>query len=304
VKYELANLYNNLNTNYYCPVIKYISDGETKYIKLNKKFMLNHTYSEISKLIINTDALKGSNRYNLPYRDFIQYKWRISKSEILTVNFYDNGYSTIYFDDDKNIPIDEKLFNYLELVPNTIKQFKKIINAKQLKLPNISSIFNENAERMNYSKLLNGNIILNAKIDITKMQTTEENKVANGKLDIQLFISRIRKYFRQLHHFALPKNLLSANSIKLFYKQVNQFYSEKSIANFINASVDEDKQERKLTDKIINQASFLFYSTEKEIKKIYETLIFAIYDNLYFSILLKYQFNVFSICLRPNLQII
>jgi len=272
VKYELANLYNNLNTNYYCPVIKYISDGEVKYIKLNKKFMLNHNISDISKLLINTDVLKGSNKYNLPYRDFIQYKWRISKSEILTVNFYDNGYSTIYFDDDKNIAIDEKLLTYLELVPNTIKQFKKIINAKQLKLPNISNVFNENAERINYTKLLNSNIILNTNIDITKIQTLEETKLANGKLNVQLLISRIRKYLRQFHHFALPKNLLATNSIKLFYKQVNQFYSERSIANFINASINEDNPNKKITDKIINQASFLFYSTEKEIKTIYENL--------------------------------
>lgn len=271
-QYELANLYNNLNTNYYCPVIKYISDGEVKYIKLNKKFMLNHTYSEISKLTMNTDILKGGNRYNLPYRDFIQYKWRISKSEILTVNFYDNGYSTIYFDDNKNIPIDEKLFNYLELVPNTIKQFKKIINAKQLKLPNIFNVFNENADKINYSKLLNSNIILNTKLDIKKIQTPEEISASNGKLNVQLFISRVRKYFRLLHHFALPKNVLSTNSIKLFYKQVNQFYSEKSIANFINATINENNQENKLTDKIINQTSFLFYSTEKEIKKIYDNL--------------------------------
>lgn len=272
VKYELANLYNNLNTNYYCPVIKYISNGEVKYIKLNKKFMLNHTYSEISKLIINTDVLKGSNRYNLPYNDFIQYKWRISKSEILTVNFYENGYNIIYFDDNKNIPIDTKLFNYLELVPNTIKQFKKIINAKHLKLPNISNVFNEHADKINYSKLLNSNIIINCMLDIKKIQTSDETINANGKLNVQLFISRIRKYFQRIHHFALPKNVLSINSIKLFYKQVNQFYCERNIANFINASINEDRQEHKLTDKIIKQVGFLFYSTEKQIKKIFDNL--------------------------------
>jgi hypothetical protein len=224
-------------------------------------------------LIINTDVLKGGNRYNLPFRDFIQYKWRISKSEILTVNFYDNGYSTIYFDDDKNIAIDDKLLTYLDLVPNTINQFKKIINAKYLKLPNITNVFNENAERINYSKLLNGNIILNAKIDIDTVQTPQEKKVANGKLNVPLFISRIRKYFRQFHHFALPKNVAATNTIKLFYKQVSQFYNKLSIANFLAASIDENEQKmRVLPDKIMKQASFLFYTTEKEIKKIYENL--------------------------------
>ena len=271
-KYEIANLFNNLNTNYYYPVIKYISDGEVKYIKLNKKFLINHSFSEISKLTMNTDVLKGGNRYNLNYKDFIQYKWRISKSEILTINFYDNGYSTIYFDDDKSIPLDEDLFTYLKLVPDTIKQFKKIINAKHLKLPHISSVFNENAEKINYSKLLNGNIILNTIVDIKKIQTADEIKMAKDKLNIPLFISRVRKYFKKLHHFALPKNVLANNSIKLFYKQVNQFYSEKSIANFINASLDEEKQDRKLSDKIINQVMFLFNCTEDKIKKIYENL--------------------------------
>jgi hypothetical protein len=175
--------------------------------------MLNHTFSDISKLTINTDVLRGGNRYNLPYRDFIQYKWRISKSEILTVNFYDNGYSTAYFDDDKNIPINKNLFTNLELVSNTIKQFKKIINAKQLKLPNISNVFNENAEKMNYSKLLNSNIILITQVDIKKIQSADETLKANGKLDVSLLISRIRKYFRLLHHFALPKNVVASNTV-------------------------------------------------------------------------------------------
>ena len=101
------------------------------------------------------------------------------------------------------------------------KQFKKIMNTKQLKLPNISNIFTEHADKINYSKLLNSNIVLNASIDIKNLQTAQETKQNNGKLDVSLFISRIRKYIKRFHHFILPKNVMSSNIIKLFYKQVN-----------------------------------------------------------------------------------
>ena len=297
-KYTLANLYNNLATDYYRPVIKYISDGEVKYIKLNKKFMLNHSYLETNKLIINTDTIFRSNKFIQPGMDFIQYKWRISKTEILTVNFYENGYSTIYFDNDNNINLDKKLFTYLQLVSVTIKTFKKIINARNLKLPNISNIFNENAETINYSKLLSGNIIINTHLDTEKLQTKEEAKYElerklkddkgkddkgkddKGKdgssiasIDVRLLISRIRKYMNMFHHFIVLKTI-TTNTIKFFYKQVNNFYSDISIATFLKNSFksDEERQDKNIIAEVIKKASYIFYTTETAIKKILENL--------------------------------
>jgi hypothetical protein len=52
---------------------------------------------EINNLIIN----KYTSKYNQANDDFIQFKWRISKSIILTIDFYKNGYTIVYFDDDK-----------------------------------------------------------------------------------------------------------------------------------------------------------------------------------------------------------
>jgi hypothetical protein len=278
-KYELANLYNNLNTNYWCPVIKYISNGEPKYIKLNKQFMLNHSYLETNRLIINTDILKGTSKFTLPNMDFIQYKWRISKTEILTVNFYENGYSTVYFDDDNNLKIGKTLFQYLKLVGVTIKTFKKIINAKNLKLPNISNVFNENAETVNYSKLLRGNITIHGKLDIAKLQTKEESQRNPVVLDVKLLINRMRRYFHLFHHFVVSRSI-TTNTLKFFYKQVNNFYCDRSIANFLHSSLpntdgngyENFKNDKKLIDKLINNANYIFYKPEEQIRTILDNL--------------------------------
>ncbi len=237
IKYDLKNIYNNISTNYYRPIIKYISNDEVKYIKLNKNFLLKHTYLEINKLLVNTEFLKNSNKYNVS-GDYIQHKWRISKNIILTINFYSNGYTIVYFDDNHNLRIGDTLLQYLNLVPITIKKIKKIINAKKLILPNITNVFNEYSDSINYSTLLNGNIIMHAKLDLDKLQTKDENTKHKGKLDIKLLLTRIKKYFSTCHQFIVNTHINSStNSLKIFYKQVNKFYSDENITNFLGVSV-------------------------------------------------------------------
>ena len=274
ITYDLKNLYNNLSTTYYIPVIKYVSSDEVKYIKLNKNFLLNHTYLEINKLLINTEFLKNSTKYNVP-GDYIQHKWRISKNIILTINFYSNGYTIVYFDDDNNLRISDTLMQYLKLVPKTIKYIKKIINAKKLIEPNISNVFNEYSESINYSTLLNGNIIMNAHLDIDKLQTIDENKKNHGKLDVKLLLTRIKKYFSACHQFIVSTNInAGTTALKIFYKQVNKFYSDENIVNFLGVSVKRmgDKPNKVFLDNLFKNCQKLFLITEDKVKKIYENL--------------------------------
>ena len=111
IRYNLENLYNNINTIYLLPVIKYFHNGEFKYIKINKKFLQNHDYLEINKLLIASNSIKAYNKFLIPDLDYLQFKWRLSKTIIISVNFYENGYSTIFFDDMENLKIGSTLLN-------------------------------------------------------------------------------------------------------------------------------------------------------------------------------------------------
>ena len=297
VKYELKNLYNNLTTNYYQPVIKYVSNDEVKYIKINKGFLQNHTYQELNQIIIS----RHNNKYkNENIKEYIQFKWRMSKSIIITIDFYENGYTVAYFDDEDKIPIGKELLEYMNAVQSTIKYIKKIINAKHLKLPNVSNLFNENSNYINYSTLVNGNVTVNGKFDMKKLQTKEEFKEhdkktdgkLDGKLDVKLLINRIRKHITSFHHFVLNPNI-SNDSINIIYKQVNKFYSNASILQFINSRLQnkQTKPDKKEIDDLFKLCKRIFFIDDIRLKELYdnrdshvlktnETLLYGIQINI------------------------
>ena len=278
VKYNLENLYNNINTLYFLPVIKYFKDDEFKYIKINKKFLQNHDYQEINKLLIGANNLKGYNKFYVPGLNFLQFKWRLSNSIIISVNFYENGYSTIFFDGVKDLKIGSILMGYLKIVTENIKYIKKKINARQLILPNINNVFNEFSDRINYSFLLNGTIIINGQLNISKLIINPDNSIKPGKnkFKLELLIEKFRKYVARFHQFILTPST-TPNTIKLFYKQVNNFYSLENLENFmynhIKSITDKgEKLDKRLEEKFIKTCKSIFMVDEKYLMKIYENI--------------------------------
>ena len=273
MKYDLKNLYNNLITTYYRPIIKYFTNGEFQLIKINKQFLQNHTYQEINKLLIGSSVLKNTSKYYVEGLDYIQYKWRISKDIILTINFYENGYSRIFFDDNNNFKIGPKLLQYLNLSINTIKGIKKIINASNILIPNLNNIFNENTNILRNSNLINGNIIINAKLDITKLQTADEIKKNAKKLDVKLFLARLKKYCNTIHQFKVNNKKIITDSMKIFYTNVDNFYSDESLKHFIKASILEAKKiDDKSLENLVNICSEIFLLDKDYIRKIYKSI--------------------------------
>jgi len=276
VKYNLENLYNNINTLYFLPVIKYFKDDEFKYIKINKKFLQNHDYQEINKLLIGANNLKGFNKFAVPGLNFLQFKWRLSNSIIISVNFYENGYSTIFFDGVEDLKIGSTLIGYLKIVTETIKYIKKKINTKQLILPNINNVFNEFSDRINYSSLLNGTIIITGQLNISKLiidpgNTTNPSK---NKFNLDLLIEQFRKYTGGFHQFILSPTT-TPNTIKLFYKQVNNFYSLESLENFMyfyikNIKDKGEKLDKRREERFLKICKSIFLVDEKYLMKIYE----------------------------------
>ena len=173
----------------------------------------NHNYQEINKLLVGPTVIKNSSKYYVYGLDYIQYKWRISKDIILTINFYENGYTRIFFDNNNNFKIDYRLLQYLTLSSKTIKGIKKIINATNLAEPNLNNIFNDNISIVTTTNLINGNIYISSKIDIKKVQTFDELKKNNNKLDVKLFLERLKKYSNIIHQFKINNKKIDRKSV-------------------------------------------------------------------------------------------
>jgi hypothetical protein len=204
---------------------------------------------------------------------FVPFIWAtffgVMPGTLITIYFYENGYIITHFNTNNiKIKIDSTLNGYFEYLTHTIKQIKKIINIKHLKLPNLSILLNESSKMINYSNLLQGKIVVNGKIDIMSYQTDIENKVNNGKLNNKLFIERIRKHITSFHQFRIHKQILD-NLVTIYYKQVNNFYSELSIIKFINSKTDNKKLTDKELENLFTYCEKLFFTDNKKIKKLY-----------------------------------
>ena len=217
-----------------------------------------------------------------------------NNSIIITINFYNNGYIISHFDTNEiKLNIDSKLNGYFEYLKNTIKEIKKIINIKYLKLPNLSILLNETSKMINYSTLMNGTIIVNGRFDILKYQTDVETKKNNGKLNNKLFIERLRKHMTSFHQF-ISRNQPLDNVITIYYKQVNHFYSDLSIIKYLNYKLEHKSMSEKELEHLFVSCEKIFFIDTKKIKKLYnqkENYILNKNDKLLNSIEIKLKFD-------------
>ena len=121
---------------------------------------------------------------------------------------------------------------------------------------------------INYSNLLKGNIIVNCKIDVLKLQTNSENKKYNNKLNNKLFIERIRKKLSAFHQFRRTPQLLD-NIITVYYTQVNNFYNDLSIIKFLTHQLQKKKLNEKEIEQLLLSCEHLFFIDTKKINKLY-----------------------------------
>jgi len=203
---------------------------------------------------------KQGSRYKQTNTEYLQFRWRIRKNIILTIDFHKNGYMIIYFDDDKKISISKDLVKDLNLVNITIKKIKKIINARKLELSNIPSIFNETRKKINNTTLLDSNIIINGKLDIKQLNSSNKSQI-----DTLSLLDKIKMKLSRYHQF-IVKKVQSSNSLTLFYKQVNNFYSVESILHYMSSIVKKKenvKMTKKDVDELINVCKKVFIIDER-----------------------------------------
>lgn len=218
---NLDIIYNNFNTNKYLPVIKYYIKNEPSNFKLNKEFIQKHDYSEIDSLLRNKLHPKIKN---LLSNNYLQFKWRIEKGFLLTINLYDTGYIVSFFDNEKYMDINKYIIPYSRLIRATVKKIKDMVTLKIIPMPNIESVFHDTAGKIYYSNIITSNLQ-------TEFKHGYVLKI--DKHSQQYYIGLIKRIIRDSYIQFIVSDSTN-NTLKLLYKQVNNFYNPDNINQFIH----------------------------------------------------------------------
>ena len=305
-EYMLENIFNSFNTSYYLPVIKLYKNGEVAHIKIFKSFLQKHSWNELTYLTGNSSKSKLSYLYNTGAKSYIQFKWRISSNIILVLDFDENGYVRVFFNDDNYMNISTELLPYLELVKTTIKEIKQITNAKNITLPNINTLFSSGGHTSGGSS--SGSIYYNNLIGVdmkNKIQLNKNSRIVKlNSTELTQLIKEKLPYYQQF----IPD--IRGSSVKLIYKQVDNFYSRENIIQFmkiriaraggVNKFTRNDREKlftymrnkfmtdldtlQKIFDNIdkypITSADCLLYGVDITIKFYNDGIIECVYDNV------------------------
>lgn len=271
-KIDLEAIYNNFPTNYYLPVIKYYLNNEPVDFKINKMFLRNHDYLEITNLLTTKKILKTDISQNYNY---LQIKWRIKKNFILTINLYQSGYMLVFFEDDKYTDIHKNIIPYSRLINTTIRKLKQILTLKMIPMPNIETLFYETSNKIYFNKLITANIQSEIKININIDEYIENyNKKLGSKKkenNISIIISLIKSIIKKnFHQFIVNES--SFNSIKLLYKEVNNFYDVNNVKQFIYKYIQKNKLNNKTKELLIGYINKYFYLDKTFIEKIIDNI--------------------------------
>lgn len=217
---NLDIIYNNFSTNKFLPVIKYYIKNEPVNFKLNKDFVQHHDYSEIDSLLRNKLHPKIKNLLN---NNYLQFKWRIEKGFMLTINLYDTGYIISFFDNEKYMNINKYIIPYSRLIRSTIKKIKDMVTLKIIPMPNIESLFHDTSGKIYYSNIITSNLQTEFKHGyILKIDKHSQ----------QYYIGLIKRIIRESYNQFIVSDSTN-NTLKLLYKQVNNFYNPDNISQFI-----------------------------------------------------------------------
>jgi hypothetical protein len=249
-KLNLTDIFNLINTNYYMPIVKIVDNDSIHKFKIYKSFIQKHELSEISTLVeIRSHQKMKTHKISKKY---LQIKWRITAKFILTINIYESGYMIAFFEEDSYIDISVNIIPFSSLINSTIRLIKKYLSLKHLSIPNVEQIFYGTSNQIYYNSIINCNIVINSSISIPyyyKNKQYNVNKVFN---DIK----------QELKHYPqIITDESTHNYLKVFYKQVDNFYSLENIMQRINSyyAKKKDKVSKTERDSLVKFIKLNFY---------------------------------------------
>ena len=264
---NLKSLFQEIETNYYLPIVKFVSDRETQLYNIYKPFFRNLDERIINIflrgkdriMLLNEEILATSGKTNIRRLkqlinwDYLVFKWRVDDDNLVNIYLFENGYIITEYQtaqtSDAGLFIDQsRVLGYMKLLTKIISKIKEKYKLSELSLPNPERLLKTTAGMVEYSHLINmgvkyefglGNRLLWA---WTKLYGPANTKA--GKYD------KLEDWVRAKGPVAAYDNIIAAG----FIKKMNT-----AIANQHNMFVQHKYDEE---IKFIYTSAFGFYSRD------------------------------------------
>jgi hypothetical protein len=171
---NLKSLFQDIETNYYLPLVKYVSDRETQLYNIYKPFFRNLDERILNIflrgkdriMLFNEEILATSGKANIRRLkqlinwDYIVFKWRVDDDNLVNIYLFQNGYIITDYQSaqttDVGMFIDQaRVLGYMKLLTKIISKIKDKYKLSELSLPNPERILKTTSGLIEYCNLIN-----------------------------------------------------------------------------------------------------------------------------------------------------
>jgi hypothetical protein len=165
---NLIQLFQDIETNYYLPLVKYVVDGEVQLYNIYKPFFRNLDEKVMALYLKGKDLLAQfyediaathedpamRRLKSLIHNDYLVFKWRLDDKNIINIYLFENGY--ILNEYQNNYFIEQsKVLGYVGLLNKIISKIKSQYKLTELPLANPEYILKPTQADIVYSDLVN-----------------------------------------------------------------------------------------------------------------------------------------------------
>ena len=268
---NLQHIFKEMETSYYIPIIKYVSNEETQYYNIYKPFFRNINSKTMNMFLLKKDRISklkeeissleesNFNLYKLKYlykKDYLQIKIRIDDNNLMNIYIFENGYILNEFQTLTYINQDD-ILKYSVFINKIIKKLKNKYKLTYLSLVNPENLFKNTDANISYAKLINTEFLYELRIDYEYLHNLllfyknipelEEslNKISiykNNKLNLlNLYLELFRRINRLNSVIVIPPEPNIDNlELKLIYNVTYGFYSKENIKAYMCGYLKEE----------------------------------------------------------------
>lgn len=167
-KINIVQLFQDIETNYYLPLVKYVTDGEVQLYNIYKPFFRNLDEKVMALYLKGKDVLSQfyediaathedpamRRLKSLIHNDYLVFKWRLDDKNIINIYLFENGYILNEYQNNYFIP-QSKILGYVGLLNKIISKVKSQYKLTELPLANPESLIKTTQAEVGFCDLIN-----------------------------------------------------------------------------------------------------------------------------------------------------
>ena len=309
---NLSNLFQEIKTSDYFPMVKYVKNGETQSYNIYKPFFRNVNQTTIKTYLTSMDIIQSprniENFKHIQYEDYLLIFRKIDNKRVIKLYLFQSGYLILEYSKSVTIPVEDVLmyFNSIDIIYQKVKTLYKLSN---LNIPNYEKNFKSTSgsiyrchiiphmeqvstfkidSKMYYIWFQNNkdNIINKNAIDFPKLFNVDKLSVKdfieNPDYATEIFnyltsskyniLKKVCNKLEKSNNFILKSPTLS--KIEFYNKDIDNFFSDDNIKNYIIYKLRENKKYKKSEkQKLIDAIKIIFNTTENKAETLINELV-------------------------------